>query len=72
MLFSWGCKRVPGFSIIMKNQMTEFIFSQFILKIDRFIKRAEEGCNDNLALDLRNFKEEILSYSENLAGDSKK
>lgn len=52
--------------------MTEFIFSQFILKIDRFIKRAEEGCNDSLALDLRNFKEEILSYSKNLAGDSKK
>jgi len=55
----------------MNEQMTEFIFTQFILKIDKFIKSAEDGRNPELALDLKNFKEEILSYSENLTGDSK-
>ena len=56
----------------MNDKMTEFIFTQFILKIDKFIKSAEDGRNNDLALELKNFKEEILSYSENLAGETEK
>ena len=56
----------------MKNEMTEFILSQFILKIDKFINRAEDGGNSQLALDLKSFKEEILSYSKNMPGETDK
>ena len=52
--------------------MTEFIFSLFILKIDKFINRAEDGGNSQLALDLKSFKEEILSYSKNMPGETDK
>ena len=52
--------------------MTEFLFSQFILKIDKFINRAEDGGNSQLALDLKSFKEEILSYSKNMPGETDK
>jgi len=56
----------------MKDEMTEFLFSQFILKIDKFINRAEDGGNDQLALDLKSFKEEILSYSKKMASKTGK
>lgn len=56
----------------MKNEMTEFLFSQFILKIDKFINSAQDGGNDQLALDLKSFKEEILSYSKNMPGETDK
>ena len=61
----------PQRLIIMKEEMTEFIFSQFILKVDKWINEAEAGNNDNLAADLRTFKEEILKYSKKFSGDSK-
>ena len=61
----------PQHLIIMKEEMTEFIFSQFILKVDKWINEAEAGSNDNLAADLRTFKEEILKYSKKISGDSK-
>jgi len=56
----------------MKDEMTELLFSQFILKIDKFINSAEDGNNDQLALDLKIFKDEILNYSENMSGKTGK
>ena len=52
--------------------MTEFIFSQFILKIDKFINSAEDGGNSQLAADLKTFKEEILSYSKKMSSKTDK
>jgi len=56
----------------MKDEMTELLFSQFILKIDKFINSAEDGNNDQLALDLKSFKEEILSYSKKMSSKTGK
>ena len=70
-MFKLGMLMCPQHLIIMKEEMTEFIFSQFILKVDKWINEAEAGKNDNLAADLRTFKEEILNYSKKFPGDSK-
>lgn len=70
-MFKLGMLMCPQHLIIMKEEMTEFIFSQFILKVDKWINEAEAGNNDNLAADLRTFKEEILKYSKKFSGDSK-